>query len=152
MTAPVALLTRNASGALEAVEPVLACATGLPCEVCEAANDCGMIDETWLEARGQAGFSGRADRRDGEGKMNQHEELAFPQSLGQEGTHTWSSDQKPGCGGMTLRDYFAGQAIEAARHEVAAEATMYLQDDWTSDDIAAKAYEIADAMLDERGK
>jgi hypothetical protein len=51
MTAPVALLTRNSFGALETVEPILACATGLPCEVCEAVNNCGMVDETWLEAR-----------------------------------------------------------------------------------------------------
>ena len=76
-----ALLPRNPSGALEAdepipdcgepestcpcerifsdcpapecgmFEPVLACATGRPCSACEVANDCGTVDETWLEAR-----------------------------------------------------------------------------------------------------
>lgn len=54
--------------------------------------------------------------------------------------------------GMTIRDFFAAQAIEAARHEVVAEAGMYFPDGWSSDDIAAKAYEIAEAMLDERAK
>jgi hypothetical protein len=50
MRAAVALLTRNASGVLEAAEPMLACATGKPCEVCDVADSCGMVDETWLEA------------------------------------------------------------------------------------------------------
>lgn len=51
--------------------------------------------------------------------------------------------------GMTLRDYFAGQAL-------AGMASLYLQASGTSDEIAranAKvAYLMADAMLAERGK
>lgn len=43
--------------------------------------------------------------------------------------------------GMTLRDYFAGQAISHS-----------LVIDWPPEDIAKVAYSIADAMLGERDK
>jgi hypothetical protein len=54
--------------------------------------------------------------------------------------------------GMTLRDYFAGQAVAAL--------SLYIPDDVNGselmahgfDNIAAGAYLLADAMLRERGK
>ena len=47
-----------------------------------------------------------------------------------------------GSPGMTLRDYFAGQAL----------TRMNLDDQWTAKDPARRAYEYADAMLAEREK
>ena len=45
--------------------------------------------------------------------------------------------------GMTLRDYFAGQAM----HEI------LIQGGWgTYDKLASEAYEVADAMIKERNK
>jgi hypothetical protein len=48
-------------------------------------------------------------------------------------------------GGMTLRDYFAAQSIAAVLMHLVKE-TM------TNADVAHLAYEIADAMLEERDK
>ena len=46
--------------------------------------------------------------------------------------------------GMTLRDYFAGQALNEANREIWAEHKY--------EHVAGRAYGIADAMLLERGK
>lgn len=69
--------------------------------------------------------------------------LAFPQTpaVGPAGDVYW-----PDGPGMTLRDYFAGQALVTfATHHV-----------WPSDDdfeeLAARAYGIADAMIEQRKK
>ena len=48
--------------------------------------------------------------------------------------------------GMTLRDYFAGQAIIGALCNIAADCI------WNYDDVPAMAYRLADAMLAERAK
>jgi len=51
---------------------------------------------------------------------------------------------KEATGGMSLRDWFAGQALAWAGH-----------DNWTSSDprlLAERAYQMADAMLAARGK
>ena len=56
-----------------------------------------------------------------------------------------------GASGMTLRDYFAGQALAGmlpARDESGRVAYVEL----TPDEIAKSAYKIADAMLAERGE
>lgn len=50
----------------------------------------------------------------------------------------------PYSNGMTLRDYFAGQAIEAVGY--------LAKDNLTDSLIASLAYKIADAMLKERAK
>lgn len=50
------------------------------------------------------------------------------------------------CGGMTLRDYFAGRALTGG---------LAATDNWnfcTPEQCARQAYQIADAMLRERGK
>ena len=64
---------------------------------------------------------------------------AFPVPAGNySGGESWSSDD-----GMSLRDYFAGQALITAMHGPL----------WATsgdDDLAALAYRIADAMLRER--
>lgn len=49
--------------------------------------------------------------------------------------------------GMTLRDYFAGQAL--AGFAGSQSANVY---SWVEDRVARSAYEIADAMLAERAK
>jgi hypothetical protein len=70
---------------------------------------------------------------------------AFPQ-------HGWSRDPEANKymqdkGGMSLRDYFAAQALTTI--------PAYSGDDvntWAPDDFARHAYSIADAMLAERAK
>lgn len=57
---------------------------------------------------------------------------AFPQSLSAEGPF----------GGMTLRDWFAGQAL----------AGLLTQGKWKTEQLARQSYCAADAMLAERGK
>ena len=64
---------------------------------------------------------------------------AFPPNAG------WRDDD-PDCRGMTLRDYFAGQALCG----MLANPEMCLAS--TNQDDAAMAYEAADAMLAERMK
>jgi len=49
-------------------------------------------------------------------------------------------------GGMTLRDYFAGQALGCLTELAATNAV----DDYTPDCVASDAYLFADAMLRER--
>lgn len=50
---------------------------------------------------------------------------------------------EPAIGGMSLRDYFAGQAL----------AGMCFRESWFSyEDVAASAYRMADTMLKEREK
>jgi hypothetical protein len=48
---------------------------------------------------------------------------------------------------MTLRDYFAAKAMQAM---VASPA--YYIDGWAQSDIAVQSYQMADAMLAERGE
>jgi hypothetical protein len=45
--------------------------------------------------------------------------------------------------GMTLRDYFAAQAVQGI-------CASGPSEDWTNDQLAAEAYELADAMLKAR--
>ena len=52
--------------------------------------------------------------------------------------------------GMTLRDYFAGQAIIAIIPQCANDAKAF--DESRQEYFARRAYEIADAMLKERAK
>ena len=49
--------------------------------------------------------------------------------------------------GMTLRDYFAGQAMAAL-----ITATIDKDSLWSQDQIAECAYDVADAMLKARGE
>ena len=66
---------------------------------------------------------------------------AFPlQSIG--------PDFAPGYAGMTLRDYFAGQAISQIIATYANDTTHGMT---KADYFAGRAYEIADAMLKARG-
>ena len=46
---------------------------------------------------------------------------------------------------MTLRDYFAAKAVQGI-------CASGPSEDWTNDQLAAEAYELADAMLKERDK
>lgn len=73
---------------------------------------------------------------------------AFPYSRHPEGLIREDSE------GMTLRDYFAGQAIQGVMAAVAV-ASAALGFDCTQHDeplMARQAYTIADAMLKERNK
>jgi hypothetical protein len=56
----------------------------------------------------------------------------------------------PGCGGMTLRDYFATKALQAALI-AGHDAEMRGHDGWR-DELAREAYRFADAMLVARAK
>jgi hypothetical protein len=47
--------------------------------------------------------------------------------------------------GMTLRDYFAAKAVQGI-------CASGPSEDWTNDQLAAEAYELADAMLKAREK
>lgn len=62
---------------------------------------------------------------------------AFPPNAG------WR-DNDPNCNGMTLLDYFAGQALAGLM-------TKY-PDTLTPDELADYAYDIAQAMLPERAR
>jgi hypothetical protein len=56
--------------------------------------------------------------------------------------------------GMTLRDYFAGQAMQSENITIAimvASGKTALPTNWNKD-VAKGAYEIADAMLAERNR
>jgi hypothetical protein len=75
-----------------------------------------------------------------EGEKNENEESAFPQM-------TWerAGDDKLGFytnGGMGLRDWLAGMALEGV---------MKTYKWFTFKDVAELAYELADAMMKERG-
>jgi len=59
---------------------------------------------------------------------------AFPLDLTVDGEHRWGY-------GMTLRDYFAAQAMQAL-----------IDNDGLFSEIPTQAYDIADAMLEERKK
>lgn len=64
--------------------------------------------------------------------------FAFPQVYEIDGN--WVKDPIPEKSGMTLRDYFAGQAMISAC------------EDWNPEECAKMAYEYADAMIAERNK
>jgi hypothetical protein len=64
------------------------------------------------------------------------EKEAFPSSTSYSATHF---------PGMTLRDYFAGQALTATY-------LAHADRDWTIANIAERVYQVADAMLKERDK
>jgi hypothetical protein len=64
---------------------------------------------------------------------------AFP-SITPDGDVTWISP------GMTLRDWFAGQALAG----LAANCDDSGMSSWCAQPLAARAYEIADAMLEAR--
>lgn len=50
-------------------------------------------------------------------------------------------------GGLTLRDWFAGQALVGLAREISGDITVHRRNGMVSD-----AYELADAMLAERSK
>lgn len=55
--------------------------------------------------------------------------------------------------GMTLRDYFAGQALpQAVAHEIALQGTRINPGGFRYADVAHAAYVMADVMLAEREK
>ena len=69
---------------------------------------------------------------------------AFPMSVGHavDNAHTWNGSQE----GMSLRDYFAGQAL-------AGTAASQPWDDLPRDEvISRRAYTLADAMIAERSQ
>ena len=57
---------------------------------------------------------------------------------------TWEWDEETGDSGMSLRDYFAGQALAGLMADPNAEGTP--------EAFARIAYQIADAMIAERNK
>lgn len=58
-----------------------------------------------------------------------------------------------GDGGMSLRDYLAGQALAGIMSNVAtSEGVDFLPDDACREAVAEAAYRLADAMLCERGE
>lgn len=67
----------------------------------------------------------------------------MPKNDGGPAYPSWTADM-PGEGswGMSLRDYFAGQAL----------AHLYTQDEGNVTNVAEWAYVVADAMLAERDK
>ena len=67
---------------------------------------------------------------------NDYENFAFP-------TVFLDPDVGSGYCGMSLRDYFAGQALPQVINEVI---------NWDFKTMAQRAYEVADAMLKEREK
>jgi hypothetical protein len=58
----------------------------------------------------------------------------------------WSSD------GMTLRDYFAAQAMTGMVMAYAVTGHKPSDDQLNVPEMAERCYELADAMLEERGK
>ena len=69
----------------------------------------------------------------------------FDPSRGQYGEHMTASDV--GCGGMSLRDWFAGQVAGGMAAFSGTAGVSY-----GPGDIAGRAYQVADAMLAERAK
>lgn len=61
---------------------------------------------------------------------------------------------REGSSGMTLRDWFAGQAVGAVIRQCAGDAAFGLPHDIATIEqlFADKAYQIADAMLTERSR
>lgn len=71
---------------------------------------------------------------------------AFPESIDHEG-RVWH------CPGMTLRDYFAGQALVGLIQHTKEIGCLARQGGEKTDEyLAGSAYEIADAMIAEREK
>jgi len=75
--------------------------------------------------------------------MNQ--EYAFPQSL-------QAGDMAQSTGGLTLRDYFAAQALPAVYVEACKEMDKTGYPEHWKKGVALDAYAMADAMLAERAK
>ena len=71
---------------------------------------------------------------------------AFPRAISADAKNSLNH----GMPGMTLRDYFAGQALPSVMH-LCARDTLAPAESITQS-FARKAYEIADAMLAERAK
>lgn len=69
--------------------------------------------------------------------------FAFPQDESDDTSYTQMR------GGMTLRDYFAGQALIGI---FSGRATYYTDGESFHRDVVKDAYAVADAMLAERGK
>jgi hypothetical protein len=69
-----------------------------------------------------------------------------PNSIEPNGTNSWAND------GMTLRDWFAGQALDAAIDAYIVGNGPTLGTDHLSRNVAAHAYRIADALIAERDK
>ena len=61
------------------------------------------------------------------------------------GTNSFADS--PASLGMSLRDFFAGKAVQAYSTQICEETG-----EWTTDMIAASCYRLADAMLKEREK
>jgi hypothetical protein len=80
--------------------------------------------------------------------------LAFPQPQGTFNGTPYSSREVEGDSGMTLRDYFAGQAMQSENIAISimvASGKTAVPDNWNYD-VARGAYSIADAMLAERNR
>jgi len=84
---------------------------------------------------------------------------AFPQAPAMIDRHMGGQMYEPmeAAGGMTLRDWFAGQALEscydaAPSGPFAWIARLWHGPDLSSEDIAQACYEQADAMLKERDR
>lgn len=64
-----------------------------------------------------------------------------------DGGQAFPGNEYDASAGMSLRDWFAGQALTDLAHKVAQG-----HDRWRADDVANAAYWIADAMLKERAR
>jgi hypothetical protein len=60
-----------------------------------------------------------------------------------------SDDLYPPAPGMTMRDYFAGQALAGPVHQQCVNITIQVGD-YTAKALAEMAYAIADAMMETR--
>lgn len=66
------------------------------------------------------------------------------------GPASWVESKNPG---MSLRDWFAGQALSSAiQHELAVRSAQIAPVSFRYESVAASAYAMADAMLKARGE
>ena len=73
---------------------------------------------------------------------------AYPTISNVENKQDWITEE-----GMTLRDYFAGQALTLVWDAMDKGYSGFIdKDDVSSDEIARGAYQLADAMIKERNK
>lgn len=77
---------------------------------------------------------------------------AFPGQPAFSAADDLATSENIGAPGMTLRDYFAGQAMSGMLAWAGDEASGSWNTNATSDDIAQMAYKHADAMLAARSK